>query len=81
MKTSIETPAGTVRPGIRIRIYTVQCAVNPSAAFPDGIDIKAKALEGEEGTVTDIDDAGQLGGTWGGLRVIPGADRFTILAD
>jgi hypothetical protein len=81
MLQETHTPAGTVRPGTRIRIDTVQCAVTPSRAFPDGIDHQAKALEGKEGTVTDIDDAGQLGGTWGGLRIIPGADRFTVLAD
>lgn len=31
---------------------------------------------GKTGTVTFIDDAGQLHGTWGGLAVIPGQDRF-----
>ena len=34
---------------------------------------------GREGTITSIDDAGQLHGTWGGLAVIPGEDSFTIL--
>lgn len=31
---------------------------------------------GRTGTVTFIDDAGQLHGTWGGLAVIPGQDSF-----
>ena len=35
--------------------------------------------EGREGTITRIDDAGQLHGTWGGLAVIPGEDSFVIL--
>ena len=34
---------------------------------------------GREGTITRIDDAGQLHGTWGGLAVIPGKDSFTVL--
>lgn len=36
---------------------------------------------GREGTITKIDDAGQLHGTWGGLAVIPGADSFTIVVE
>ena len=35
--------------------------------------------EGREGTITTIDDAGQLHGTWGGLAVIPDEDSFVIL--
>lgn len=35
--------------------------------------------EGREGTITRIDDAGQLHGTWGGLAVIPSEDSFVIL--
>ena len=34
---------------------------------------------GREGTITCIDDAGQLHGTWGGLAVVPGEDNFTVL--
>ena len=34
---------------------------------------------GRIGTVTWIDDAGQLHGTWGGLAVIPEVDEYTIL--
>ena len=33
---------------------------------------------GREGTITKIDDAGQLHGTWGGLAVVPEVDSFTI---
>ena len=36
--------------------------------------------EGREGTITRIDDMGQLHGTWGGLAVIPGEDSFRILS-
>lgn len=79
MKTSTKTPAGTVRPGTRIRIDRMQDQTTPSAAFPDGTDHAATALNGKEGTVTIIDDTDQLHGTWGGLAVIPGVDRFTIL--
>lgn len=35
--------------------------------------------DGKEGTITVIDDMGQLHGTWGGLAVIPGEDSFTVL--
>jgi len=34
---------------------------------------------GKEGVVQYIDSLGQLHGTWGGLAVIPGTDRFTIV--
>lgn len=34
---------------------------------------------GREGTVTHIDDAGQLHGTWGGCAIIPGADSYEVL--
>lgn len=36
---------------------------------------------GKEGTVTVIDDAGQLHGTWGGLAVIPEVDSFEVIDD
>ncbi|MGP1393408.1 MAG: DUF4314 domain-containing protein [Candidatus Cryptobacteroides sp.] len=35
--------------------------------------------DGREGEITYIDDAGQIHGTWGGLAVIVGVDRFTLL--
>lgn len=79
MKSSLETPAGTVRPGTRIRIRKMQDQTTPSAAFPDGIDHAATEYNGKEGTVTVIDDTGQFHGTWGGLAVIPGVDEFVIL--
>ena len=31
------------------------------------------------GTVTHIDDAGQIHGTWGGCAIIPEADTYIIL--
>lgn len=80
MKQSIDTPAGTVRPGTVIRIDAMKCETTPSAAFPDGIDHSAKEYAGREGAVTNIDDGDQLHGTWGSLAVIPGTDRFTIIS-
>ena len=35
---------------------------------------------GKEGTITSIDDAGQLHGTWGGLALIPGVDDFSMVS-
>ena len=46
--------------------------------------IKIIHMEGEphykdrEGTVTHIDDAGQIHGTWGGCAVVPAFDDFII---
>ena len=46
--------------------------------------IKITHMEGEpqykdrEGTVTHIDDAGQIHGTWGGCALIPGIDMYEI---
>lgn len=34
---------------------------------------------GRIGTITHIDDMGQLHGTWGGLAVIPKEDEFRII--
>lgn len=31
------------------------------------------------GTVTDIDDIGQIHGTWGGCAIIPEEDKFEII--
>ena len=36
---------------------------------------------GKTGTVTCIDAAGQVHGTWGGCALIPGTDAFTVLED
>lgn len=65
MITETETPAGKVRIGTAIRILELN----------DPFD---KTYAGREGTVTLIDDMGQLHGTWGGLAVIPGEDSFEI---
>lgn len=35
--------------------------------------------QGKTGTITHIDDAGQLHGTWGGCAIIPEADEFEII--
>ena len=34
---------------------------------------------GRTGVIRSIDDMGQLHGSWGGLAVIPGEDRFEIV--
>ena len=34
---------------------------------------------GKEGTVTHVDDAGQIHGTWGGCALIPGVDNYTVI--
>jgi hypothetical protein len=47
--------------------------------------IKIIHMEGEprykdrEGTVTYIDDAGQIHGTWGGCAIVSEVDEFIIL--
>ena len=47
--------------------------------------IKIISMEGEpqysgkEGTVTLIDDAGQIHGTWGGCAIVPECDSFVVL--
>lgn len=51
--------------------------------FKVGDKIKILDMEGEPmyagkvGTITLIDDAGQLHGTWGGCALIPEIDSFT----
>ena len=35
--------------------------------------------DGKKGTVTHIDDAGQIHGTWGGCALIPGVDEYKVL--
>lgn len=34
---------------------------------------------GREGVVEYIDDAGQIHGTWGGISLLPWADKFGVL--
>lgn len=34
---------------------------------------------GHEGIVQFIDSIGQLHGTWGGLAIIPGTDKFKVI--
>lgn len=76
MNTEIITSFGTVRIGTTIRIDHVK---DDTPYLPGGIDYHARELNGKEGTVTHIDDAGQLFGTWGGLAIIPEVDEFTII--
>ena len=60
--------------GDRIKIVRINYCI------PDGdIDTEAKLLEGKEEVVTDIDDLGQLHGTWGGLALIPKLDKYEII--
>lgn len=70
MTNSIETPAGTITPGTRIRITHLNNGDSP---------INDSHYDGREGTVTLIDDIGQLHGTWGGLAIIPEEDSFEII--
>ena len=35
--------------------------------------------EGRKGTVTHIDDAGQIHGTWGGCALIPEVDDYEVI--
>lgn len=44
-----------------------------------GTDWQAREYSGREGTITHIDDLGQLHGTWGGLAIIPDEDEFEVL--
>lgn len=37
------------------------------------------SYEGREGIVEYIDDIGQLHGTWGGLAIVPEADKFIVV--
>lgn len=37
--------------------------------------------DGRKGTVTHIDDAGQIHGTWGGCALIPGVDEYEVIAN
>lgn len=35
--------------------------------------------DGRVGTVLSIDSAGNMHGTWGGLSIVPGVDRYEVL--
>ena len=37
------------------------------------------AYAGRKGTVTHIDDAGQIHGTWGGCALIPEVDDYEVI--
>lgn len=66
MKEQIVTRAGLVKVGSSIEIVNI-------------VDEYASSYLGKRGTVTLIDDIGQLHGTWGGLAIIPEIDTFKIL--
>lgn len=44
-----------------------------------GYDIVVDSYIGREGVVQFIDSIGQLHGTWGGLAIIPGTDKFKVI--
>lgn len=50
-----------------------------------GDKIKIINMQGEphytnrEGVVTQIDDAGQIHGTWGGCAIVPEIDKFIVI--
>ena len=50
--------------GARLRIITMQGEPN---------------YDGKEGEVLDIDDIGQIHGTWGGLAIVPEVDKYEVI--
>ena len=44
-----------------------------------GDDTVVDSYIGREGVVQFIDSIGQLHGTWGGLAIIPGTDKFKVI--
>lgn len=46
-----------------------------------GRDLQARSYNGRTGVVETVDSFGQLHGTWGGLAVIPGVDKYMNLSD
>ena len=79
MRSSVDTPAGNVKIGDRIRILEMDDNA-PSFAFSKGKDLQAQQYAGKEGVVQTIDDQGQIHGTWGGLAVIPEIDHIAIVS-
>lgn len=79
MKTHIDTSAGEVIPGMRLRIIKMNAATEPSRAFPRGVDTQAQQLDGKTVTVSYIDDAGQIHLKESGLALIADIDSFEIV--
>ncbi len=46
-----------------------------------GRDLQARSYNGRTGVVETVNSFGQLHGTWGGLAVIPGVDKYMNLSD
>lgn len=44
-----------------------------------GRDLQARSYNGRTGVVETVDSLGQLHGTWGGLAVIPGVDKYEFI--
>lgn len=46
------------------------------------LDMKGEPqYDGKIGYVENIDDAGQIHGTWGGCALIPGVDEYEVIAN
>lgn len=67
--------------------FLVEARETVSPGVKVGTKIKIINMQGEPGytgkvgEVKTIDDAGQLHGTWGGLALIPGEDKFEIVGE
>jgi len=59
-----ETKPGEIKVGKHIKIIDM---------------VGEPTYKGKVGRITDIDDAGQLHGTWGGLAIIPDQDKFELV--
>lgn len=71
MKSELKTEMGIIRPGTLIRIIRMD--------DDKGRDTQAHDYNGRQGEVSFIDDASLIHGTWGGLALIAGLDRFEII--
>lgn len=60
-------------------IYGVHVGDTIRITHMDDPYIPRGSYDGKEGVVEVIDSIGQLHGTWGGLAVIPGEDRFVVI--
>lgn len=64
------------------RIEKLQTLTTPNTKVGDKLLIVSMRNEphynGKKGTITHIDDIGQLHGTWGSLAVIPEEDEFVV---
>jgi hypothetical protein len=74
----------SIKEGFRYTLL-VESMIDEAVGHKVGDTVKITNMAGEPGytgkigKITEIDDAGQLHGTWGGLALIPGEDQFEIL--